>query len=61
MAFFVALFLTFFAEVILLSGLQLDFMRPIQVAILFVIACIAGLIFAIFAKRKYFRDWEKSQ
>jgi hypothetical protein len=52
MAFFIALFLTFFAEAILLSGLQLDFVLPIQLLILFVIACIAGLTFAVFAGKK---------
>lgn len=59
MAFFIALFLTFFAEIILLSQLQLDFILPIQLIILFAIACIAGMIFAIFVARKYYRDFGK--
>jgi hypothetical protein len=58
MAFFIGLFLTFFPEVVLLATLQLDFMLPMQVVIFFVVACIAGLIFAMFVGQKYYQEWE---
>lgn len=45
------LFLMFFAEASLLAGMQLDFKLPIQLLILSVSACIAGLVFAIFVEK----------
>jgi hypothetical protein len=59
--FWITFFLLFLAGVILLALLQIDFILSSQWVILFSISSLLGLIAAIFAGVKHYRNRGKSQ
>jgi phage-related protein len=61
MAFFIAFFVALFVGGILLGPLQTDVLIPPQLAALFLISILVGLIVAVFVGIKYYRHMEKSQ
>ncbi len=61
LVFCAATFLAFLSGVILLGLLQIDFILSFQLAVLFLISSIVGLILAISVGVKYYRDTGKSR